>query len=143
MTKLRIDAQELQMAMEQADGFGSWYLDRETGEVIYLSEDGLEEEEEFRAGLEEDEAGRYVPIPSRPSHEGFKDMERFASSLPFGRARDTLFDALDRRKPFRGFKDALFGLGEVRQQWFDYEARCARTRALEWLEDEGIEAELS
>jgi hypothetical protein len=69
-------------------------------------------------------------------------MERFAASLEHGRARDALFDALDRRRPFRSFKDALAGFPDVREAWFKYQEGQLREEALAWLRSEGIDAEL-
>jgi hypothetical protein len=83
---------------------------------------------------------RYLPIPSLSSNEGFRIMERFAASQE-GRVREALFDALDRRHPFRSFKDAL--RGEVRERWFAYHESRVREEALDWLRSEEIDAELT
>jgi hypothetical protein len=68
-------------------------------------------------------------------------MEKFAQSLPDSVMKERLFRALQRRKPFRGFKDALFDDEAVRQQWFAFE-RVAETQAAErWLASVGMEFE--
>src|SRR4051794_38094038 len=69
---------------------------------------------------------RYLSIPSMSSNEGFRIMERFAASQE-GRVREALLGALDRRHPFRSFKDAL--RGEVRERWFAYHEQRARRGA--------------
>ena len=152
MAKIRIDEGELLMAMDSGDGMDRWYLDRQTGEVILRSEDDdldfeededpeeeYEDEDEIRARLDED---RYLSIPSLGSHEGFRIMEDFADSVDDARIREELFDALDRRRPFRSFKDALLGHPEVREQWFKYHEGRLREEALSWLRVEEIDAEL-
>jgi hypothetical protein len=83
---------------------------------------------------------RYLPVPSMSSNEGFRIMERFAASQE-GRVREALLDALDRRHPFRSFKDAL--RGEVRERWFAYHEQRVREEALDWLRSEEIDAELT
>jgi len=157
MAKISIDEGELLEAFDGGDGMMQWYLDRQTGAVIGLGDDVLfdddeDEEEEgweaeekaLRRAIHEDdgEDGRYLAVPSLGSHEGFRIMERFAASLEDGRARDALFDALDRRRPFRSFKDALMGFPEVREAYFRYHEGQLREQALAWLEGEGIDAEL-
>ena len=168
MAKISIDEGELLMAFESGDGSMEWYLDRQTGEVIGLGDDFLfddddedeevegeevEDDEEpedweskeraLRRAIRADKTDRYLEIPSLGSHEGFRIMERFAASLEHGRARDVLFDALDHRRPFRSFKDALFGFPNVREAWFSYHEARLREHALDWLKIEGIDAELT
>ncbi|MFL5384276.1 MAG: UPF0158 family protein [Longimicrobiaceae bacterium] len=164
MAKIRIGEGELLMAFEGGDGTMQWYLDRQIGEVIGLGDDfgfdldddeddagdeddaeaGWEAEERaLRRAINRDEEGRrYLPVPSLESHEGFRIMERFAASQD-GRVRDALFDALDRRRPFRSFKDALMAFPDVRERWFAYHEERLREEVLAWLESEGIEAELT
>jgi hypothetical protein len=169
MAKIRIDEGELLMAFDSGDGTDHWYLDRQTGEVIFLGDDfgfdleddedeaedeeDAEDEDDAEAGWEDEERAlrraisrdeegrRYLPVPSLGSHEGFRIMERFAASQD-GRVREALFDALDRRRPFRSFKDALMAFPDVRERWFAYHEERLREEALAWLESEGIDAEL-
>ena len=70
-------------------------------------------------------------------------MERFAGSQTNDRVRDALFDALDRRRPFRSFKDVLAAFPEVRDRWYVYHEDWLREEALAWLKSEGIDAELT
>jgi len=155
MAKLRIDEGELLMAFDSGDGTEHWYLDRQTGAVIFRSDDFdsldddfedddddfEDDESEFRRAIAEDKEDRYIPVPSLGSHEGFRIMERFAASQE-GRVRGALLDALDRRRPFRSFKDALEDFPKVRAAWFGYHEERVREEALAWLESEGIDAEL-
>lgn len=164
MAKIRIDEGDLLMAFGSGDGTEHWFLDRQTGEVIFVSDDAMlysggfdgedddeedgeaeygvpEDPESFWAAIERDPE-RYVEIPSMPSHDGFRMMERFAGSLEPGAARSALDEALRRRRPFRSFKDALAGFPGIREAWFKYEEQQLHQEAMEWLESEGIDAEL-
>ena len=69
-------------------------------------------------------------------------MERFAAAQPDERVCDHLLRALDRRRPFRSFKDALADFLEVREAWFTYENDHLLPAARSWLEMEDIDAEL-
>ena len=154
MAKLRIDQSDLLMAMESHDS--SWYLDRETGEVLMVTDDDLDLAEgedvdpiefpdpeiaEIAVAIHEG-SPRYVAVDPVPSHHGFRIMEDFVATLPDGAAHRELSRALDRRRPFRSFKDALHGFPDVREAWFRYQERRMLKEARGWLEVEGIDAEL-
>jgi hypothetical protein len=99
MAKIRIDIGQLAAAMDSGEGSTSWFLDRETGDVIPLNEsDPLEQEVEIWEAID---AGseRYLEIPSRSSHEGFNIMQDFVASLDDGPARKALEAALRRPRP--------------------------------------------
>ena len=140
MAKLRIDGEDLLMAVEGSE-LVEHFLDRETGEVVSLGEAGDDDEE----GRERIEAGlgeRYVRIDSIPSAEGFRIMEHFVESLPEGEARRALDRALGKNRPFRSFKDALYDFHEVREAWLQFHEERVTAYALRWLDEEGIDAEL-
>jgi hypothetical protein len=47
---------------------------------------------------------------------------------------DQLLDVLNRRKPFRSFKDKLGEQG-IGDKWYEFENDYANNRMLEWLEE--------
>jgi len=159
MAKIQIDEGDLLMAFESGDGMTEWFLDRETGAVIGLGDDVPFDDEDDeddqdwereakalrRAIYEESDEGegRYLAIESLSSHEGFRIMEDFAASQEDRRVREALFDALDRRRPFRSFKDALDGFRGLSEAWYSYQAARLREEALAWLRSRGIDAELT
>ena len=55
-----------------------------------------------------------------PSPVAFKVMARFAGTVDDETTRDRLFYALDRRSPFRNFKNEVDYNEELRQQWFAF-----------------------
>ncbi len=101
----------------------------------------MPEEEELRE-LIETEAERYIFIESIGSNESFRVMEQFVEQLPEEKARNDLFDALNRRKPFRQFKDTLLDYPNIREKWFLFHDQEFKRKAQEWLEDHNITAEL-
>jgi hypothetical protein len=99
------------------------------------------EEYELRDQLiiELSEPDRFISIDARPSYEAFKDMEAFIETVADIELRDRLLDALDRRRPFRRFKDVLIEFPEEQQQWYAFQNARLREHIVEWLHDEGIE----
>lgn len=122
-----IDLNELSVALDDRDYERSWWISPTTGEIKpHLPEiDGDETPEE--------DGWRHIEPAT--SHEAYQDMADFVAGVPDRRAADLLDRAMSGRGAFRRFKDTLFDLPELREQWVRFrDARAAR-RALHWLED--------
>ena len=68
------------------------------------------------------------------SIEAFGLMEKFTRQVTDAEIRDRLIEALERRKPFRNFKDELGKWENVRQEWFTYEEAKYREWVTSYLE---------
>lgn len=79
---------------------------------------------------------RYIEVPRITTDEAFRLMTRFAERVADERASNKLFDALDRPKPFRRFKDTLFEVG-LRDEWFEFEFQYGKKEIEEWLKELG------
>lgn len=142
MARITIDADELGMALEDKSGMAEWYLDRETGEVLRVSDDSFGEEDEELSARIEAEPERYVFVDPIPSSIGFKVMEDFVETVTDAETRRALERALAGRKPFCAFKDALLDHPAERENWFRFKNVADRKHAEAWLEDNGIAAKL-
>ncbi|HUY31636.1 MAG TPA: UPF0158 family protein [Pirellulales bacterium] len=162
MQELKIDFSDLEMAFESGDLPGAFYLDRETGkavlvsdEIMRMAEEGLGDEglgddgaktlpdwqqEELKTailvlqGCDE----RFIRFPRQDSREGYRDMDDFAATVDDERLKELLAVALDGKGAFRRFKDVLARYPDQRQQWFAFERRRVRERIVRWLETLGI-----
>jgi hypothetical protein len=142
MSHLLIDAEELIMALEYHGHESQYFLDLQTGEVLFLVDEayvGPNEELEMQIEAEPD---RYRAIDPFPSSVGWQVMAEFIEQLPISEARERLPRAIERSHPFRQFKDMLLDYPKIREQWFAFHERAMLQLAREWLEDEGIEGEL-
>jgi predicted nucleotidyltransferase len=120
-----VDLALLCQALEDHSGYGAWFLDPESGDVLYWSHDADE-------ACPEDAGALFVdPVPSR---EAYGDMEDFTASLGDGRAAELLGRALNGRGAFRRFKDTLFEFPELRDVWFRFHDVRMRRRAIVWLD---------
>lgn len=133
--ELAVDLEVLQLAFDDRDGDGQWFLDRETGEVVRLNEfDDDELREQIDAGGE-----RYTVIPYQGSESGYRDMAEFIDSVDDNRLRALLDVATRGKGAFRRFKDVLQEHPEERERWFAFQKERANRRIRRWLESEGIE----
>lgn len=131
-----LDLEAIGEALAQQDTFDlCWLLDPRTGEVVlWTSDSGIDDE-----SVELDELDYLVAIDPLPSHVWFQDMADFTDGITDERIARRLARALEGRKPFRRFKDGLYGSdGDLIQLWHTYRDLRAQRRAVEWLLDQGL-----
>lgn len=132
---LKIDMDELCLAMEDSSYEHEYYLDFETGEILFLSEYMDDEETGNLKDKIEEEPDRYERIPKAESHDGYKDMRDFIGMVKDDRLAELLETAINGKGAFRRFKDVLLNYPEERERWFHFNDAKVRERALEWLGD--------
>lgn len=155
MRKLKINWSELDIAFQSSmSDMAHYYLDLETGDVVMVTDEiagYLEEPPDFELPewmqkdiekarqVEEGYGTRYISIPQADSHEDYRDMERFISTVRNDRLRDRLWRAIQGRGAFRYFKDVLAEYPAERERWFAFKDHCVYERISRWLESQGIE----
>jgi len=138
---LNINLDELCEAMDDSSYENEHFLDRETGEILFVPEyTDDEESEKLKERIEED-SERYERIPKAESHEGYQDMVDFIATVDNERLVELLEVAINGKGAFRRFKDVLLNYPEERERWFQFKDERMEERALEWLD--GIDVALS
>jgi len=133
---LRIDLDELCDAMENSSFENEYFLDLETGEIILISEHMDDEETEKLKDRIEEKFDRYEQIPKVESHEGYRDMVDFITTIEDDEHLAELLEvAINGKGAFRRFKDVLLNYPEERERWFKFKDDRMEERALEWLDD--------
>lgn len=128
----------LEMALDDNSFMGDWYFDRETDDVTFITTyDYLEEEEEIKQLIEEDEDGeRFIYISPLSSSEDWQLMEDFILEQDDldDPVQSLLLRAIQGSGAFRRFNDAIDDVG-IRDRWYAYKNMQERKRALQWLKD--------
>ena len=132
---LKIDLDELYDAMENSSYEVEYYLDLETGEILFVSEDMDDVETVKMKNQIEEELGRYELIPKAESYEGYRDMQAFITTVEDDHLSELLEVAINGKGAFRRFKDVLLNYPEERERWFKFKDDRMEERALEWLDD--------
>jgi hypothetical protein len=134
MTALKINRTDFILALtSNAENWDeAWFLDKETGE-LWLNNDGVDEVPD---DLEDNP--RYRQIEAIAPHDAFQIMEDFVDELGDSPATEALQAALNGRKPFRRFKDALLDYPELRDRWFAFEETRLNRLAEAWCDEQGI-----
>ena len=137
-----VNVNELIMALESTDAEVEWYLDLNTGAVVPVADELLDEDPSMAEALES-EPDRFFAIEPISSHEAFSIMEAFVTGLPQGAPTARLAAALSQRRPFRHFKDALLEWPHIREQWFRFHNARMRKVAENWLTENDLSVQLS
>lgn len=138
--KVNADMEQICYAFEDSSGDQRYYLDLETGEVIFISDFmDTEEKEELDEKIEEGFGERYISIPNADSHEGYKDMVDFIETVKDINLKEKLCIAISGSGAFRRFKDVLLSYPEERERWFKFKEAKLVERVREWADFEGIE----
>jgi Uncharacterised protein family (UPF0158) len=74
----------------------------------------------------------FQEIVAMESRDSFSVMEDFANQVNDARLQEKLFNALNRKHPFREFKFVIDNSGEYRNAWFDFKNK----RYFEWVENQ-------
>jgi len=82
---------------------------------------------------------RFIEIPQVDSREGYQDMEAFIEAVSNRHLRELLEVAIQGKGAFRRFNDVLNNHPAERERWFKFKDAQWNQRALDWLDDEGIE----
>ena len=125
-------------AIEFTDQYSEYFLDRETGEIVMISDITMTHEEKEAAYDALDEHGFYR-LPTQYELRDYDTMSSFADSLP-GNAHDRLVSAISGRGAFRRFKDEVRRLG-IENQWYTWHDEAYKRKAARWCEENGIEYE--
>ncbi len=84
---------------------------------------------EYGDGLE-----RFKQIPRTESRESFRWMDDFSDTVSNESVREKLKAALNQRKPFRKFREAMGSDRRLEQQWRDFRLARQRETVIAWLE---------
>lgn len=123
---------ELIDAYLHGDNEFTFVLNSQTGEILMDADESLTGEPGI--DWDDEEATEHlIHIPPISSTEAYQVMDDFAKKQNTDYAV-RLMEELNGRKPFRSFKDKVNQLG-IEDQWYAFEREVAKSRMLEWLEN--------
>jgi hypothetical protein len=145
-----VDAMDMQFDETHA------LLDKQTGEVIVLSDEELRAAEdgedaarypewqrdniERAKAVQADDGKRFLELPGRFEINEWDMMRDFALGLDNEAHAEMLLKAIDGKGAFRYFKDRIHELG-LADAWYKFRDRQYRQAALDWCEAKGIEVD--
>jgi hypothetical protein len=107
------------------------YCDRDSGEIVMLSE-------EFGTGELEGPAERYLLVTPLSVSERFQIMEDFVETLHNEALEDELNQVLTEKGAFIKFDEAMKRYPTRNQQWESFRSDRVASRARAWLSEHGL-----
>lgn len=151
--KLSAILEALEMQGDEVHAF----LDRQTGEVVVLSDEELraaedgddtsdypdwQKEDLKQASLvNADDGSRFVALPDRFEINEWEMMRDFALSVEDEAVSVALLGAIQGRGAFRYFKEQVRERG-LAENWYEFRAGRYRQIALDWCEEHGFELDI-
>ena len=119
MIIVKVKLSDIIDAIEMADQYSEDFLDRETGEIVQISDMtmSIDEREEAYELLD---AHGFYRLPSSFDIREYDIMEDFVYSLPKSQ-QSRLARAISGRGAFRRFKDMIHQL-DLADRWYEYQA---------------------
>jgi hypothetical protein len=128
------------------------YLNSMTGEVVYITAEGLRAAEEdlplddfpewqhdmIRTAKDILATDHFIPLPTKFDIHEYRIMERFCLSVDDDDMRDDLCEAIRGRGAFGRFKDRIH-LYDLVEEWYQYRDVALREIAIAWCEEHGIQ----
>jgi hypothetical protein len=168
MRQMKINLSDLEGAFETSSPETHHYLDRETGEVLMVTDDFRQELERLWEGsgprdkledllrksdlpdwqqkalaeaqrVEEGYGTRMVSVPEPDAHTDHRDIEAFITTVTEPRLREELQRATRGRGAFRRFREALGSNFRERERWFQFKHERLRKHMTDWLASLDIE----
>lgn len=135
---MKVKLSEIIDAFEMTDRESEYFLDQETGEIVWFNDFIMTSEEIEEASDTLDEHGFYR-FPTSYDLNEYSIMEDFVYSLPDSK-RDRLARVISGRGAFRRFKDSIRQMG-IEEEWYAYQGEAYKRMAIEWCDENGIEYE--
>ena len=133
-----VNIDELVEAMEDASDTLNYFVDRETGEVLLVTDTlGFIEAGYQRIEMAKSR-GRYEPIPITSASDFDSDLEAFIDSLTDRALAESLEETFDAFDPRRRVESILGDHPAVASEWSTIRSARAKTRAVAWLADRQI-----
>nr|WP_144926369.1 UPF0158 family protein [Paenibacillus bovis] len=139
--------------MEMQSEESSAYLNLETGEIVFMSEELLmmaEDREEFdhlsdwqQGEMEiaidiEENFEKYAQLPTSYDINDYDIMERFCYNVSDDTKRDTLLSVIKGKGAFKRFRDNVERFGLV-DEWYAYREEKYKEIAVEFCEKHDVE----
>lgn len=136
---MKVKLSDVIFAIDMTNESSEFFLDQETGEIEFVSEltmtqEEQEEQEEINDRL--DEHGFYR-LPTFYEIDHYEIMEDFVETL-HGASYNRLSQAIQGPGAFGRFDDEVENLG-ISRQWNHFQAKAYKEIAIAWCEENGIE----
>ena len=122
-------------AIDMMDQYSEYFLDKETGEIEWISDMTMSREEREEIYDRLDEHGFYR-LPTSFEIRDYDIMEGFIYGMPEA-VQGRMLSTIQGRGAFRRFKDMVNEMG-IEQVWYDFRDDAYKRKAIRWCEENDI-----
>ena len=140
MRPMKVKLQDVIDGIDMVSEDSTCHLDRETGEVLFISEIADNDYDDDILELLEEGSDRFIEFPSQWDRNDYQTMVDFIESLPQRKEQNLLAISINGSGAFRRFKYTASELGLL-DDWYRFLNNAHRELAIEWCEDNEIEYE--
>lgn len=137
---MKVKLQDVIDGIDMVSEDSTCYLDRETDEVLFISEIADNDYDDDILELLEEGSDRFIEFPSQWDRNDYQTMVDFIESLPQRKEQNLLAISINGSGAFRRFKYTASELGLL-DDWYRFLNNAHRELAIEWCEDNEIEYE--
>ena len=137
---MKVKLQDVIDGIDMVSEDSTCHLDRETGEVLFISEIADNDYDDDILELLEEGSDRFIEFPSQWDRNDYQTMVDFIESLPQRKEQNLLAISINGSGAFRRFKYTASELGLL-DDWYRFLNNAHRELAIEWCEDNEIEYE--
>lgn len=137
---MKVKLQDVIDGIDMVSEDSTCYLDRETGEVLFISEIADNDYDDDILELLEEGSDRFIEFPSQWDRNDYQTMVDFIESLPQRKEQNLLAISINGSGAFRRFKYTASELGLL-DDWYRFLNNAHRELVIEWCEDNEIEYE--
>lgn len=152
MSPLSVKLDDILEALDSAGDEHDYYFDKQTGEIILLTNEDIEAAEDDELSSDAPDWQRdsilkarevlsnpegFVPLPGQFEIHEYKIMEDFCLAYDDSRIGQELLRLIKGSGAFRRFKNAINEMG-IADAWYEFKRRALEKIAIEWLEENKI-----
>lgn len=130
MRPMKVKLQDVIDGIDMVSEDSTCYLDRETGEVLFISEIADNDYDDDILELLEEGSDRFIEFPSQWDRNDYQTMVDFIESLPQRKEQNLLAISINGSGAFRRFKYTASELGLL-DDWYRFLNNAHRELAIE------------
>ena len=130
MRPMKVKLQDVIDGIDMVSEDSTCYLDRETGEVLFISEIADNDYDDVILELLEEGSDRFIEFPSQWDRNDYQTMVDFIESLPQRKEQNLLAISINGSGAFRRFKYTASELGLL-DDWYRFLNNAHRELAIE------------
>ena len=148
----KVKLEDVLEAIEMRTRESNYFYNKKTGEIHYITDDELQEAEEdidindypewqqesIKTAIEILTTDNYIKLPEEDEIDDYGIMEDFCFSIEDKELRNEMLEVIEGKGAFRRFKDKIYEYDLV-DDWYDYQDKRFREKAIEWCERYNID----